>query len=213
MDLEFKDLGGPLAQFQAKKAERTSTRELVDDINSGADRPLSPAQVSQLFDALWPMLESSLATLPVPPLEAVSGVKERDVIEELVETTRRLERRIDALTDNVGSIVATKAAADALHVETITVSVAGDFRAVKGISEFEIRPREDVVAHIASIAGVTPDGFGVEWFVRENHGGRILSRSDLQNFASIGSATQLVTLTDTAEDEEDEEDDPPPDEE
>jgi hypothetical protein len=202
VDLEFKDLSGPLAQFQAAKAERSSTRELIEAINARADRPLQPAHMHELFDALWPKLEATLSSLPSVETSATSSTKERDVIEELVEVTRRVERRLDDLTDNVGTIIGARGTGAIPHVDTLTVSVTGEFPQLKGISEFEIRPRKDVGAHSAGIVGLNAGEFGSTWFVREGRGGRSLSRVELQNFAAIGSATQLVELTETEYDDD-----------
>jgi hypothetical protein len=158
--------------------------------------------VAELFDALWPKLDAVLSSIPPSDVLGVELPQERDVIENLVEVTRRVERRIDDLADNFGR--KTRARPAVLpQVETLTIAVSGQFAKLGGISEIEIRPQSDVVAHIAAIAGVDAKEFGNKWFVRERRGGRLLTRADLQNYTTIGSATQLVELTDVDPDDED----------
>jgi uncharacterized membrane protein len=84
----------------------------------------------------------------------------------LVQVTRCLERRIDDLTDNLATIIATRPMATP-QVETLTITVSGKFPKLVGISEVEIRPKKDVVAHIASIVDANADQYGITWFVRD----------------------------------------------
>ena len=64
LDLDFRDITGPLAQFQAKKVENVGLWEIVNSINQNATPPVPEARVKQLFDALWSALEQKIAAIP-----------------------------------------------------------------------------------------------------------------------------------------------------
>lgn len=49
-DLKFQDITGPLAQFQAKKADKPSVRELVGSINRLSDHAVPETRLYQLFE-------------------------------------------------------------------------------------------------------------------------------------------------------------------
>lgn len=57
IDLDFRDISGPLSQFQAKKSDRASTLELLHAINGEASTPIEAGRLLELFDALWTRLE------------------------------------------------------------------------------------------------------------------------------------------------------------
>jgi hypothetical protein len=65
IDLEPSDLKGPLAQFQAARATKEDIKRLIGTINSalGADA-LPSSQVSEVFEVLWPSLETQILSLP-----------------------------------------------------------------------------------------------------------------------------------------------------
>jgi hypothetical protein len=93
-DLEFKDITGPIAQFQAKKFESSGIWDLVSAINRSVDLAVPEARLKQLFEALWPELEKKVGDIP-----ATSGVKkvtrpQQEVLEELVQSVRGLDSRL-----------------------------------------------------------------------------------------------------------------------
>ena len=51
LDLEVRDITGPLAQFQAKKVERTGLLDVIQSLNQLAPHPVPDDSVTQLFDA------------------------------------------------------------------------------------------------------------------------------------------------------------------
>ena len=52
LDLEIGDITGPLAQFQAKKVDRTGLSEVIGSLNQLAPQRVPDDRVRQLFDAL-----------------------------------------------------------------------------------------------------------------------------------------------------------------
>jgi hypothetical protein len=94
LDLDFSDVTGPLAQFQAKKLTRAGLREVIDSLQFSAPNTAPEERVNSLFNALWPELEARFAEIP----GAATGPKNKrlqsDILEELVTTVRTLDARI-----------------------------------------------------------------------------------------------------------------------
>jgi len=98
-DLEFSEIGGPLAQFQAKKADRDGFVETVDSVNHAAKEPIPDARVKQLFDALWPQLEALLRAIPTHAATAKPIRPQHEILEELVASIRGIDSRIRTLEE------------------------------------------------------------------------------------------------------------------
>lgn len=94
LDLDFSDISGPLAQFQAKKVDRCGIREIVVSINQAASHPITEDRVEQLFEALWSQLEKHLALLPKQAPNAKPIRSQQEILEELVATVRTLDSKI-----------------------------------------------------------------------------------------------------------------------
>jgi len=92
-NLEFSDITGPLAQFHAKKTDRTGLSEVIHSINHGSDESISEDRAKQLFDRLWPSFEDALQLVPsVAPTEKHMR-PQHEIIEELVTGIRGLDSR------------------------------------------------------------------------------------------------------------------------
>lgn len=94
LDVEFSEITGPLAQFQAKKVDRDGVFEVVQSINSQAKQPVADAQLRQLFDALWPNLEKQIAEIPKTVAPAKQTRSQHEILEELVTSVRSLDARM-----------------------------------------------------------------------------------------------------------------------
>jgi hypothetical protein len=91
--LEFSDISGPLAQFQAKKFERSGLAEVMHSINQSATEPIPEDRARQLFTALWPELEKQLATIPAEAPSEKHMRPAHEILEELVTGVRGLDVR------------------------------------------------------------------------------------------------------------------------
>lgn len=96
-DLELRDLAGPLAQFQAKKAEKEPTRELMQAINVHAASPLSATKFDELFSLVWIQLADSLERVTAASLATTAPRAQGEVLEESVSVIRSLDHRVAAL--------------------------------------------------------------------------------------------------------------------
>lgn len=99
LDLDFKDITGPLAQFQAKKVEKTGISEVIQSLNQAASHIVPVARAEQLFEALWPKLEKITGEIPKPSTGSKPTRSSNDVMEELVSGVRALEVRVRELDD------------------------------------------------------------------------------------------------------------------
>ncbi|HXT51719.1 MAG TPA: toll/interleukin-1 receptor domain-containing protein [Thermoanaerobaculia bacterium] len=95
--LEFSDISGPLAQFQAKKFERAGLGEVIHSLNQAADQPIPEDRARQLFSALWPELEKQLESVPDEAPSEKHMRPQHEILEELVTGVRGLDVRFRAL--------------------------------------------------------------------------------------------------------------------
>lgn len=91
--LEFSDISGPLAQFQAKKFERGGLAEVIHSINQSAPEPIPEDRARQLFSALWPELEKQLDNIPEEAPTEKHMRPAHEILEELVTSVRGLDAR------------------------------------------------------------------------------------------------------------------------
>jgi hypothetical protein len=102
-EVDFTDITGPLAQFQAKKSDKDGIAEVVRTINVFAKHPVPEAREKQLFEALWPELEKQLAAIPHGNLPSKSTRPQHEVLEEMVTGIRSLDSRIRELEERISS--------------------------------------------------------------------------------------------------------------
>jgi hypothetical protein len=100
LDIDFKEVSGPLAQFQAKKAELPGVKELILSLNKSAKVPVPDTQLDKLFGALWPQLESQIGALPKSGIPAKHARPQGEILEELVSSVRNVEVRFRELMDD-----------------------------------------------------------------------------------------------------------------
>lgn len=99
LDLDFRDITGPLAQFQAKKLEKAGINEVISSINQTANHAVPEARAKQLFDALWPEFEKKVAAIPKQPAAAKHTRPQHEILEELVASVRSLDSRLREFSD------------------------------------------------------------------------------------------------------------------
>ena len=99
LDLEVRDITGPLAQFQAKKVDRVGLSEVIQSLNQNAPNPIPEDRVKQLFDALWPELEKKVATIPKVSAPAKHARPQPEILEELVTSVRSLDAKFREVAD------------------------------------------------------------------------------------------------------------------
>ena len=83
---------GPLTQFQAKKANKEETLELVMAINNVlGEKALDDDRLKRTFERWWPELEEKLNNLPAEET-VVERRETQDMVEEILELVRDFSR-------------------------------------------------------------------------------------------------------------------------
>lgn len=101
LDLDFKEISGPLAQFQAKKADKTGIKELVSDLNKSATSSTPEERLSQLFEPLYVALGERIEAIPANTSGQKQTRPQGEILEELVSSIRSVETRVrDAMDDD-----------------------------------------------------------------------------------------------------------------
>jgi len=99
--LEVGDISGPLAQFQAKKFERTGVAEAIHSINQSAEQSIQEDRERKLFQMAWPTLEDKIKNIPSEAPTETHARPEREILEDLVVGVRALDGRFRTLAADV----------------------------------------------------------------------------------------------------------------
>ena len=97
VDLEPADLQPPLAQFNHTFPTRESVWSLVTTLNNGLEAARLDIPVLQrVFDTYWPQFEVAFTQIidKNPPSTVTPPRDEKDILSEILSTTRGLERRL-----------------------------------------------------------------------------------------------------------------------
>lgn len=94
LDLDFKQISGPLSQFQAKKVDSIGIKELIRGLNRFAASAISDAQLDKLFNALWADLEQQITSIPKGSTPTKHTRPQGEILEELVSSVRSVEMRV-----------------------------------------------------------------------------------------------------------------------
>ena len=101
IDLEPKDIGDPLAQFNHTAPEKTGILDLVSTLNVASGTKILDDQVlKRVFETYWPQFESGFAEIlaSTPNTQSKPRAKD-DVLSEILENTRSLSGRIRKLEE------------------------------------------------------------------------------------------------------------------
>ncbi len=98
LDLEVRDITGPLAQFQAKKADKAGVSEIIQSINA-VEKAVPEAQTKKLFEALWPEFEKHVQSIPNTAAVAKHSRPQTEILEELVTSIRSLDSRFREVSE------------------------------------------------------------------------------------------------------------------
>ncbi|WP_140637359.1 toll/interleukin-1 receptor domain-containing protein [Methylibium rhizosphaerae] len=101
LGLEFSDVSGPLAQFQAKKLGKAGLSEIVQSINQSAQTPEPEDRVKDRFAGLWPDIEKKIEAIPAQAPGAKRTRPQHEILEELVATVRGVEGRFARLDEGL----------------------------------------------------------------------------------------------------------------
>lgn len=98
LDLEVRDITGPLAQFQAKKVDKVGISEIIQSINA-VEKLVPEMQAKKLFEALWPEFDKHVQLIPKTAAVAKHSRPQTEILEELVTSIRSLDSRFRDVTE------------------------------------------------------------------------------------------------------------------
>lgn len=104
LDLELRDISGPLSQFQAKKLTKSGIEKIIQSIQSVAEKPLPTERAEKVFNFAWPELSEKISKLPVTKQPKIQKRTQEEILEELVASVRSLDARIQS-TENKSHLV------------------------------------------------------------------------------------------------------------
>jgi hypothetical protein len=99
LDLEFRDITGPLAQFQAKKFEKSGLCEVIISLNQVSNNQVLETRANQLFEALWPKFEETITKIPEQTGIVKHTRSQHEILEELVASVRALDSRFREISE------------------------------------------------------------------------------------------------------------------
>jgi len=93
VDDKPEDLFGPLALFQAKRADKAGTEAIIASMNHANDNAnqIDPQRLGKAFSVFWPELEAALKAVP-QSVERPKPRPERDMIVEVLELVRAIRQ-------------------------------------------------------------------------------------------------------------------------
>lgn len=100
IDLQPPDLQPPLAQFNHTFPNKESLWSLVTTLNSGLDsNRLDLPVLQRVFETYWPQFEISFNEILEnnPPVTVVAPREDKDILAEILETTRNMSNRVRTL--------------------------------------------------------------------------------------------------------------------
>jgi len=106
VEVSAADIEGPLAQFQAKLADKDGTKALLEMINVAIGSPLTKEALDTAFDVWWPKLDAELKKIPPATGKKESHRDQRAILEEVLDLVRGLNRnpttQLQLFADRVG---------------------------------------------------------------------------------------------------------------
>jgi hypothetical protein len=194
-DVDFRDITGPLSQFQAKKAERNQTLELVEAINSKSVKPIDMPRLRELFEVLWIKLEEQLHQIPPVDGSKPAARTPTDVLEELVQVVRGFDSRLSAYEQTVGrglwrdsGPLLSSTPGNTIVMLELEVNTPRNARGKRFIMDCQ---PSTVLKRIANLTGLTIDSFGTKWYLRD-----VENNDFIENEEYFNRPRSQVVLTD-----------------
>jgi hypothetical protein len=98
-DVSPGDISGPLAEYQAQRADKEGTYRLVRTLNESLSRPLADSILERQFKLSWNLLEQDLSKIPKAPPVATPKIESPtmlpgDKLDEILLMVRQLSREV-----------------------------------------------------------------------------------------------------------------------
>ena len=100
--LEKSDVPYPLAHFQACRANKEETYQLISTVNTHSERPMDQKTLESLFETLWPGLEQHLTSAASKDDPLAHGARSTDeILRELLDTVRQMSRGMQTMSSDL----------------------------------------------------------------------------------------------------------------
>lgn len=86
--LQSQEVAPPLGDFQATKAEKEETLQMLKDVNKAIGVPISEGTLNDAFDLAWPKFATALASMPEPEGGAPPKRAVEDMFGEILNLVR-----------------------------------------------------------------------------------------------------------------------------
>lgn len=110
VDLKPTDLQPPLSQFNHTFPEKSSMWSLVTTLNNSLEvNRLDIKVLERVFETYWPQFETQFDEIikTNPPTTIVPPRKDKDILSEILETTRSISNRVSNLEMNSNTVPTT----------------------------------------------------------------------------------------------------------
>lgn len=98
LGVEPSDIQGPLSHFQAKRADKGGTKQLLYLINDLSENPIDRPRIDSIFESFWGQLEGNINEIVTEPKGSVVPPRDSaDILNELLELNRQQSRTISEI--------------------------------------------------------------------------------------------------------------------
>jgi hypothetical protein len=128
IDLEPKDIGDPLAQFNHTKPNKAGIGDLVRTLNAASGSKLLDDQVLiRVFETYWPQFEAEFAQIiKETPAHAAKPRPKDDVLTEILEATRSMSGRIRKIEEQQANLLPSGEPANTARQKSMLRRLSGD---------------------------------------------------------------------------------------
>jgi hypothetical protein len=126
--LQPQEVAPPLGDFQATKAEKEETRQMLQDVNKALGLPISERTLDDTFDLAWPKFAAALASMPEPVGTAPPRRTVDDMFGEILNLVRNQSKSLGgALTGEDFSAALAARASKVLNANGIHAWSTGSY--------------------------------------------------------------------------------------
>jgi hypothetical protein len=205
LDLDLREIQGPLSQFQAKKTDKVSTLEIVQEINKRLTSPLDSAPLSKRYDALWPDLQRSLDEISedLEPDRAPTR-PEPEILEELVGRVRAMDSRFANIETQLRmlqrpmppSARSSRPITGALPIRLDVVMATPSTEKGRSVNLW-VSEGTDLKRAVASVLELDPTTFEQDWYLLDPRNGSPLSSYRIDDLIEyFGDSPAVLKVTD-----------------
>ena len=127
LNIQAKEINGPLSQFQAVPANKEGTKKLIMTINQSIAVPMSEIRINTIFELCWPIL--------LAEIEKVKKCIQEDPTEDQSNANeiKSLQKELQSLTDTIRQLVSLSSPLDQKGGINAQQALDKEFGALEGV--------------------------------------------------------------------------------